>query len=75
MSELNYHPDPTAHPAAVHFDLGVDALATPGEIVEMNDPWIEPPAPADGAAGWRLPWQLPRRDMSPWVAGLQLPGV
>lgn len=57
-----------------HFDLGVDALVSPHEIAEMDEPWIpgqrsravrseqQPMAPLDGR-------------LAPWAAELQLPGL
>lgn len=57
-----------------HFDLGVDALVSPREIAEMDEPWIpgqwtpedrgqhQPLAPLDGG-------------LAPWAAELQLPGL
>ena len=72
------------HPAlstdsAAHFDLGVDLLATPGEITEMADPWLGAPGSAP-LGGLDTPARMPAdygatAEMSTWVGRLQLPGL
>lgn len=65
---MNYQPA-----LGAHFDLGIDQLASPGEITEMHDPWIgmEPTHPVAGAPDVALP----EGDIGPWAATMQLPGV
>lgn len=69
---MNYQPA-LGNQTGAHFDLGIDQLASPGEIVDMHDPWVgqEPTHPVAGPAET----SLPAADMSPWAANMQLPGV
>lgn len=69
---LPHNPPPgTEH---VHFNLGTDRLANPGEIVDMHDPWIDAPH-VDHASEHPADTHLPEGDMRPWADDLQLPGV
>jgi hypothetical protein len=67
----NDHSDPAE---SVHFDLGVDELASGSEIDQMHDPWSPGPSP-EAALHSQVPMQMPERDLTPWADSLQLPGM
>lgn len=63
------HPD-----AAMHFNLGVDRLASDSEIIEMHDPWLSQagPSPVEHVeAGVHMP----EGDFQALANPSQLPGV
>jgi hypothetical protein len=58
----------------IHFNLGVDSLASTDEITDMHDPWLataEPTPPAHVEAGVHMP----EGDFAPLSDPRQLPGV
>lgn len=61
-------------PPSVHFDLGVDDLASAAEVTDMHDPWV---ATDDDFAQPRTPHgiPLPADDLEPWASELELPGM
>lgn len=61
-------------PSSVHFDLGVDELASTAEVREMHDPWVATDA---DLAEPRSPQgiSLPADDLEPWASELELPGM
>lgn len=69
---MNYQPALGSNTGA-HFDLGVDQLATPVEIVDMHDPWVgqQPTHPVAAAPTA----EIPQGDIAPWASTMQLPGV
>lgn len=60
--------------ASVHFNLGVDRLASDNEITEMHDPWLStadptPPEHVEASV------HMPEGDFRPLADTPQLPGV
>ena len=60
--------------SCMHFDLGIDELASSQDIREMRDPWV-PVVPPPMVSPDLIPLQPLRDGLEVWACSLDLPGT